>query len=71
MPLIDSSGPQQPNGRLCTAVFYPGSKSTEVRSLLLLRSLAQGANNRIDVKEIVTYDRELGRALPQPGKRAD
>lgn len=58
----------QADGRLYTSVLYPGSKSTEVRFRLGLRSIVQGANNRIDIKEIVTYDREEGRAIPLPSE---
>uniref|UniRef100_A0A061QUB9 F-box protein 9 n=1 Tax=Tetraselmis sp. GSL018 TaxID=582737 RepID=A0A061QUB9_9CHLO len=57
----------EPNGRLFTSVLYPGSKSTEMRCKLQLRSTVQGANNRLDVKGLVTYDRELDRFIPQPG----
>eukprot|EP00192_Tetraselmis_astigmatica_P013302 CAMPEP_0117654922 /NCGR_PEP_ID=MMETSP0804-20121206/4005_1 /TAXON_ID=1074897 /ORGANISM="Tetraselmis astigmatica, Strain CCMP880" /LENGTH=335 /DNA_ID=CAMNT_0005461241 /DNA_START=138 /DNA_END=1145 /DNA_ORIENTATION=+ len=54
------------SGKLYTSILYPGSKSTEVRCRMSLRSLHKGANNRIDIHELITYDRELGRALPQP-----
>mmetsp|Transcript_35406 Transcript_35406/g.100259 ORF Transcript_35406/g.100259 Transcript_35406/m.100259 type:complete len:149 (+) Transcript_35406:214-660(+) len=57
---------KQSSGKLYTSILYPGSKSTEVRCRMSLRSLHKGANNRIDIHELITYDRELGRALPQP-----
>jgi hypothetical protein len=57
----------QPSGKLCTSVLYPGDKSTEVRCRLQLRSTTAGANNRLDVRQLVLYDREVGRFTPQPG----
>ncbi len=42
------------------ALAYPNSSSTELRCRLALRSTHPGANNRLDIESIVTYDRELG-----------
>lgn len=60
----------EPSGKLCTSVLYPGDKSTEVRCRLQLRSTTAGANNRLDVRQLVLYDREVGRFTPQPGALA-
>jgi hypothetical protein len=46
--------------RVFVLIVYPNSRSTEVRSRLLLRSTVQGANNRLDIESIVSYDRERG-----------
>lgn len=47
-----------------TAVKYPNSTSTEVRSRLHLRSTVRGAFNRLDIQSIVSYDQEDGRMVP-------
>ncbi|GAX83104.1 hypothetical protein CEUSTIGMA_g10530.t1 [Chlamydomonas eustigma] len=49
-------------------VVYPNSRSTQIRSKLKLRSTTPGANNRLDIESIVSYDCEDGREsslLPQ------
>jgi len=57
----------EPSGKLCTSVLYPGNWSTEVRCRLQLRSTTPGANNRLDIKNLVLFDREAGRITAQPG----
>lgn len=42
--------------------------TVQVRSRLSLRSTTRGANNRLDVDTIVTYDLEAGMALPMMGE---
>jgi len=49
---------------LYTAVRYDNSTSTEVRSRLRLRSTVRGANNRLDIRSIASYDREDGTVVP-------
>jgi len=46
--------------RVYMVVVYPNSRSTEIRSRLLLRSTTPGAFNRLDIESIVSYDHELG-----------
>ena len=48
-------------------VVYPNSSSTEIRSRLRLRSTVRGANNRLDLLSIVSYDHADGRAVPLAG----
>ncbi|KAK9836213.1 hypothetical protein WJX84_005129 [Apatococcus fuscideae] len=50
--------------KLSTAMIYPNSASTEIRSRLKLRSTVRGANNRLDVDSIVSYDRCDGSSVP-------
>lgn len=45
-------------------VVYPNSRMTEIRSRLRLRSTHAGANNRLDILEIYTFDRELDTRTP-------
>ncbi len=45
-------------------MIYPNSASTEIRSRLKLRSTVRGANNRLDVDSIVSYDRCDGSVVP-------
>jgi F-box protein 9 len=52
------------SGVVQTAFRYPNSFSTEVRSKLKLRGTAKGAFNRLDILQIVTYDRERDVSLP-------
>ena len=41
-------------------ITYPNSRSTQIRTRLTLRSTPlPGANNRLDLESIVSYDREL------------
>ncbi|KAG2492813.1 hypothetical protein HYH03_008972 [Edaphochlamys debaryana] len=58
---IVRSGPDKTHV-LCL-LRYPNSSGTELRCRLVLRSTVQGANNRLDIESITTYDRELGRDL--------
>ena len=46
--------------KLFVVIVYPNSRSTEIRMVLKLRSTTQGANNRLDISSIISYDRELG-----------
>jgi F-box protein 9 len=52
------------NDKLYTAVRYQNSTSTEVRSRMKIRSTVRGANNRLDIQSIVSYDREDGSIVP-------
>lgn len=47
-----------------TAMRYNNSMATEVRSRMKLRSTVRGANNRLDIQSIVSYDREDGSVVP-------
>lgn len=51
-----------------TAMRYPNTAQTEIRSRLVLRSTTQGANNRLDVENIVSYDRFDGSTVSMIGK---
>lgn len=46
---------------------YDMRGSTEVRSRLRLRSTVAGANNRLDIQAITSWDREDRRELPLMG----
>lgn len=46
--------------KLFVVIVYPNSRSTEIRMVVRLRSTSPGANNRLDISSIVSYDRELG-----------
>ena len=48
---------------------YPNANSTEIRSRLTLRSTVRGANNRLDMLSIVSYDRLDGTASSLAGAR--
>jgi F-box protein 9 len=50
-----------------TALRYDAASTTEIRSRLRLRSTVPGANNRLDIQQIVSWDREEGQALPMMG----
>lgn len=54
-------------------VVYPNSRSTEIRVRLNLRSTHPGANNRLDIESIVSFDREANRgtSLGPPQGEAD
>ncbi|KAF5835335.1 hypothetical protein DUNSADRAFT_7567 [Dunaliella salina] len=45
--------------KVWAVVRYPNSWSTEIRSRFTLRSTHVGANNRLDIESIQSYDREL------------
>lgn len=49
-----------------TALHYNNSARSELRSKLRLRSTVRGANNLMDIQQIVTFDREDGTAQPLP-----
>lgn len=55
------------------ACLYPGVDDSEVRSKLTLRSKQPGLNNRMDVLEIFTYDRNDGSkvSLEDPSEEED
>ena len=64
--------------RVYIAVVYPNSRSTQIRSRLLLRSTTPGANNRLEIESIVSYDSEAGvqssllqEAVPDPESDPD
>ena len=46
--------------RLFTKVVYPTSRGSEVRTRLRLRGTVRGANNRLDILAITSYDRASG-----------
>jgi F-box protein 9 len=46
--------------RVFIVIVYPNSRSTQIRSRLLLRSTTPGANNRLEIESIVSYDKEAG-----------
>jgi hypothetical protein len=43
---------------------------TEIRSRLNLRSTHEGANNRLDIHSIYSYDRDMDMATPFTGELA-
>jgi len=45
-------------------VTYPNSRMTEIRSRLVVRSTHEGANNRLDIHSIYSYDRDLDMSTP-------
>ncbi len=49
-----------------TALHYDNNARSELRSKLRLRSTVRGANNLMDIQQIVTFDREDGTAQPLP-----
>lgn len=61
--------PRVQGERVWTAMRYDPRSPTEIRSRLRLRSTAPGANNRLDIQAIVSWDREEGQALPMMGER--
>ena len=48
-------------------VVYPNTSGTEIRSRLQLRSTVRGANNRLDLMSLVSYDRAAGSAVSLTG----
>lgn len=52
---------------LQTVMIYPNSKNTEIRAKLKLRSTTLGANNRLDVESIVSFDKADGISTPVIG----
>jgi hypothetical protein len=53
--------------KILMKVVYPNANSTEIRSRLTLRSTVRGANNRLDMLSIVSYDRVDGTASSLAG----
>ena len=49
---------------LQTVMIYANSMNTEIRAKLKLRSTSRGANNRLDVKSIVSFDKADGISIP-------
>lgn len=52
-----------------TAMRYPNVAGTEIRSRLRLRSTTPGANNRLDVEHILSYDRFDGSSTSMMGNQ--
>lgn len=52
---------------LQTVMVYANSKNTEIRAQLKLRSTTQGANNRLDIQSIVSFDKADGISTPVMG----
>ena len=50
-----------------TVMIYANSKNTEIRAKLKLRSTTRGANNRLDVESIVSFDKADGVSTPVIG----
>lgn len=55
--------------RVLTAMKYDPHSGTEIRSRLRLRSTVPGANNRLDIRAIVSWDRADGQAVNMMGAR--
>lgn len=55
-----------PKDTLFTALRYQNSASTEIRTRMKLRSTVLGANNRLDVESIVSWDRLDGSETSLP-----
>ena len=53
--------------QLLTSLPLHNSAGTEIRSRLRLRSTVRGANNRLDIVEIVSYDRGSNTNIPMLG----
>lgn len=49
---------------LQTVMIYANSMNTEIRAKLKLRSTSRGANNRLDVQSIVSFDKADGVTTP-------
>jgi len=47
-----------------TSMVYPGSRATEIRSKLQLRSTTPARNNRLDILALMSYRRESGQYIP-------
>lgn len=66
---------KQEGERVLTALKYDPGSSTEIRSRLRLRSTVPGANNRLDIQAIVSWDRADGQAVNmmdlQPDEEAE
>lgn len=53
--------------RLFTSMPLGNNAGTEIRTRLQLRSTVRGANNRLDVDAIMSYDRGSNAAIPMLG----
>ena len=53
--------------RLFTSMPLGNNAGTEIRTRLRLRSTVRGANNRLDVDAIMSYDRGSNAATPMLG----
>lgn len=62
---------KQDGERVWTAMRYDPRSSTEIRSRLRLRSTTPGANNRLDIQAIVSWDRVDGQASPMMDLQPD
>lgn len=51
-------------------MIYANSMNTEIRAKLKLRSTSRGANNRLDVESIVSFDKADGISTPVMSKFA-
>lgn len=51
-------------------MIYANSHNTEIRARLSLRSTVRGANNRLDVGSIVSFDKADGISTPVLGELA-
>lgn len=49
-------------------MIYANSMNTEIRAKLKLRSTSRGANNRLDVESIVSFDKADGISTPVMSK---
>ena len=49
-------------------MIYANSHNTEIRARLRLRSTVRGANNRLDVDSIVSFDKADGISTPVLGE---
>jgi F-box protein 9 len=56
------------SSKVYTALVYANSFQTEVRTKLRLRSTCRGANNRLDVETMVSYDKNDGVSTPMMGQ---
>ena len=54
--------------RLFTSMPLGNNAGTDIRTRLRLRSTVRGANNRLDVDAIVSYDRGGGAPIPMLGQ---
>jgi hypothetical protein len=54
----------QGDGTVLLALRFDHTASTEIRMRCTLRSTVRGANNRLDVQSIVSWDREDRTAVP-------
>ncbi|PSC69046.1 F-box 7 [Micractinium conductrix] len=62
---------KQEGERVFTALRYLAHSATEIRSRLRLRSTVPGANNRLDIQAIVSWDRADGQAVPMMDLQPD